>query len=255
MVSDTESLRRELASSMAGAATALDAADLLCHACVRLLDVDGAAISLIHQESNYGTYGSSSELIRSIDELQFTFGEGPCLDAASSGRAVFAPDLADPGELRWPIFTPAALALPAAALFALPISLTSATIGALDLFRQHTGELSAEDLVGAGLVASLAVLPLLELMAANLDPTAAPDDTVDTVGTHGPDQLASLERVEVYQATGMLMAAWSVTSAEALVRLRAHAFALDRSTHVLAAAVVARTVLIDEDGFKEGDVL
>lgn len=247
MVSDTESLRRELASSMAGASTALDAADLLCHACVRLLDVDGAAISLIDQETSYGTYGSSGELSRSIDELQFTLGEGPCLDAAGSGRVVSAPDLADPGELRWPIFTAAALALPAAAVFALPISVTSATVGALDLFRQHPGELSAEDLVLAGLAASLAVLPLLELMATDLDPTAGPD------GLDGTDQLSSLERVEVYQATGMLMAAWSVTSTEALVRLRAHAFALGASAHELAAAVVARTALIDYTGFQEGD--
>ena len=41
-----DGLRAALATAMAGAETALGAADLLCRACVRLLEVDGASISL-----------------------------------------------------------------------------------------------------------------------------------------------------------------------------------------------------------------
>lgn len=236
-------MRHELASAMAGAPSALGAADLLCTACVRLLDVDGAAISLIHQDTSRGTFGSSGELSRQLDELQFTFGEGPCLDAAGIGRVVRAPDLSDTRDVRWPMFAQAALTRGAGAVFAFPIALSSVTVGALDLFRHRPGELSPGDLVGAGQAASLAALPLLDLMSADVDWLAAGQ------GEQGFEQLASLDRVEVYQATGMLMGAWDVTPTDALVQLRAHAFALGTTAHELAAAVVERSVLLDADGW------
>lgn len=74
-------LRRTLEASLSGAGNALAAADQLCSACVELLDVDGAAISLMYQGTTHGTYGASGELSRQLDELQFTLGEGPCLEA------------------------------------------------------------------------------------------------------------------------------------------------------------------------------
>ena len=104
---DPEQLRVELGSAMSGATGPLAAADMLCRACVSLLDVDGASISLMHEGSTRGTFGSSGELSRRLDDLQFTFGEGPCLDAVSSGEAVLAGQLQD--EQRWPAFRGALL--------------------------------------------------------------------------------------------------------------------------------------------------
>ena len=59
----------------------LAAADQLCVACVMLFDVDAAAISAVFDGTNMGTVGVSSSSARRYDELQFTYGEGPCLDA------------------------------------------------------------------------------------------------------------------------------------------------------------------------------
>jgi len=42
----------------------IDAADRLCEACVTLLDVDAAAISLVFDGANTGTLGSSGEFAR-----------------------------------------------------------------------------------------------------------------------------------------------------------------------------------------------
>jgi len=53
-------LREELGAAMAGAPSALAAADQLCVACVEVLDVDGAAISMVHRGTSRGTFGSSS---------------------------------------------------------------------------------------------------------------------------------------------------------------------------------------------------
>lgn len=57
-------------------------------------------------------------------------------------------------------------------------------------------------------------------------------------GGGGWEQLASLERVEVYQATGMIVGALDVTPADALIRLRAHAI-----SHGLTASEVAYRIL------------
>ena len=56
------------------------------------------------------------------DELQFTFGEGPCLDSVSAaGFRFLVVDLADPEEARWPAYGPAMLAHQIRGVTAIPI--------------------------------------------------------------------------------------------------------------------------------------
>lgn len=86
------------------------AADSLCEACVVLFDTDAAAISLIFEGASSGTLGSSSASARTYDELQFTLGEGPCLDSVKRRAPIVVVDLADSNEARWPAFGPALLA-------------------------------------------------------------------------------------------------------------------------------------------------
>lgn len=240
-----EQLRAELGAAMAGPGGPLGAADRLCRACVDLLGVDGAAVSLMHAGVTQGTFGSSGELSRRLDELQFTFGEGPCLDAVSSGRPVLVGDLQDTRQRRWPAFTPAVLATGVRAVFALPVTIARSKVGALDLFTHRPGPLTEDGLHGGLLAAELAALPLLDLMTAKVDWSAAGE------GGDGWDQLASLERVEVYQATGMIMGELDVDAAEALVRLRAYAFAQGLTASEAAWAIVGRRVsLTDDESFR-----
>jgi hypothetical protein len=238
-----EEVRANLGASMAGAGSALDAADRLCHACVDVLEVDGASISLMHEGTTRGTFGSSGEMSRTLDEFQFTFGEGPCLDAVRQGGPVLVADFNDPAERRWPAFAGALLEAGVCAVFALPVAVARAHIGALDLFRRDSGPLSSEGLVGGLLAAELAALPLLDLMTANVDWESAAQ------GDDGWDQLASLERVEVYQATGMIIGALGIGPAEAVVRLRAYAFAHGLTASEAAWAVVDRQVSLDSDAW------
>lgn len=242
-----ERLRADLGAAMAGASGALDAADRLCHACVGLLDIDGASISVMHHGTTRGTFGSSGELSRRLDELQFTYGEGPCIDAFSASVPVFAPDLDDPDERRWPAFRGALLTSGVSAVFALPVSVASTAVGALDLFRHRSGPLSAGALTGGLLAAELAAVPLLDLMSADVDWDSA------ARGEGGWDHLSSLDRVEVYQATGMVMGALDVSPAEALVRLRALAFARGQTASELAWAIIERRVSLDSDDWQRGD--
>lgn len=62
-------LREALGAALAGADTPLAAADRLCQACLDLLDVDGASVSLIRAGKSQGTVGSSGELSRTLDEF------------------------------------------------------------------------------------------------------------------------------------------------------------------------------------------
>ena len=125
------------------------------------------------------------------------------------------------------------------ALFALPISLANSYVGALDLYRHAPGPLLGNSLMGGLMAAELAALPLLEMLSAEAD--------VGTAGEIEPawNQLASLARVEVYQATGMVMAQLGVGPAEALARLRAYAFGNDQPLRQVAEAVVGRTLRFD----------
>ncbi|GAC1610908.1 MAG: GAF domain-containing protein [Mycobacteriales bacterium] len=242
---DRQRLRDTLGDAVAGAPTPLAAADRLCQACVELLDVDGASISFIDGSTTQGTFGSSGELSRTLDELQFTHGEGPCLEAVSQRKPVLVPDLNDPGERRWPALTEAMLGHGIKAVFALPVTIASTPIGALDLFRRSSGAFDGEAMRGGVWAAGLAALPLLDLMTADTDWQKAAD------GLGSWEQLASLERVEVYQATGMIVAALQVTPADALVRLRAHAVAHSLTASQVAYQILDRRLILDDDDWHE----
>jgi hypothetical protein len=243
-VGTREQLRADLGAAMAGPGGALGAADRLCRACVELLQVDGAAVSVMYAGVTHGTFGSSGALSRRLDELQFTFGEGPCMDAVRSDRPVLVSDIGRHTGDRWPAFARAALDTGVQAVFALPVVIARSPVGALDLFRNRTGALSEDDLHGGLWAAELAALPLLDLMTADVDWEAAAD------GGDGWEQLASLERVEVYQATGMIIGHMYVDAAEAMVRLRAYAFAQGLTASEAAWAIVERRVsLADDESF------
>ena len=144
------------------------AADRLCEACVDLLMVDAAAISLVFDGANTGTLGASGEQARVYDELQFTLGEGPCLESVSVRNPVLVGDLAYADEARWPAYGTAMLAHGVHGVFALPVLVAGEYLGALDLFRRRPGLLDDDDLAGALVAAELAELPLLDLLAVNL---------------------------------------------------------------------------------------
>jgi hypothetical protein len=238
-------MRSDLDAAVADASDPRAAADRLCGACVRLLQVDGASISVtsdLEVPGTFGTFGSSGRLSRTLDELQFTFGEGPCRDAVTSGRPVLVDDLDDAAERRWPVLTGALLEQGVRAVYALPIAVSATCLGSLDLYRSRSGPLREPALSAGMWAARLAARPLLDLMTADVDWRAASE------GEGGWQQLASLERVEVYQATGVLIAALDVTPAEALVRLRAYAIGHSLPVSEVAHAVVDARLRPAPDG-------
>lgn len=206
-----------------------------------LFDVDAAAISLVFDGANRGTLGSSGEPARMYDELQFLLGEGPCLDSVTGRRPVVVIDLADPGEARWPIYGPAMLDLEVRGVYAMPVVVAGEYVGALDLFRAEPGRLAEEQLSGAVVAAELAGIPLLDLLDADLHAAVGDPDS------NAWAELHALSRSEVSQATGMLVAQLDVEPAEALVRLRAHAYSTGRSATEVARDILDRRLRLEAD--------
>jgi hypothetical protein len=178
------------------------------------------------------TTGSVSAL---IEELQYTFGEGPCIDAHRSGTVVAEPNLASPSGLRWPAFTPEVLGAGVRAIFGFPVRIGAARVGALNLYRDETGPLSDDQHADALVVADVIARNLLTLQAG------APAGSV-------PVQLNTDFQSAVHQAAGMVSVQLGVSVGEALVRLRAHAFGTDRQLTEVAHEVIDRLLHFGELG-------
>jgi hypothetical protein len=219
----------------------VDAADRLCEACVALFGVDAAAISLVFDGANTGTLGSSSEHARTCVDLQFLLGEGPCLESVTRRAPVLIVDLADPDDARWPIYGPAMLDLHIRGVYAMPVVVAGEYVGALDLFRAQPGRLAEEHVSGVVVAAELAGIPLLDLLDGDLHAAAADPSS------NAWAELHTLSRAEVSQATGMLVAQLEVEPAEALVRLRAHAYSTGRSATDVARDILDRRLRLDAD--------
>ena len=216
------------------------AADRLCVVCVDLLRVDGASISLLHDSDAWGTFGSSGQISRRLDEFQFTFGEGPCLDAVAESKPVLVPDLAEDAASRWPAFSSAVLAMGVRGVFAMPVMLSGTNVGALDLYRRTPGSLTKEQMRGSLLAADVASSPVRSLLQRSTSWHVNSDEPA-------PDELVLLGRVEVAQATGMIMGQLDVGRSEALVRLRGYAFAHDMTASEVAWNIVERRLRLDDD--------
>jgi GAF domain-containing protein len=193
--------------------------DALVELCARSLPVSGAGMALMTDDGPAGTVAASDEIARELEELQFSLGEGPCVDASRSGRPVLVPDLARHPRDRWPAFADSAHGVGLRAVFAFPLRVGGIRLGVLDLYRASTGMLAASDLADALAFADAATLLLMHLDADGLD-----------------------DRAEVHQATGVVSVQAGVDLATALSLLRARAFAEQRAIRLLAQDVLDGTV-------------
>jgi hypothetical protein len=208
----------------------------ICRACVQGLDIDGAAISLLTADPLRETVFASDATADLLEDLQFSLGEGACIDAAVSRRPVLVADMNDPAQTaRWPVYAAAvAEQTGVRAIFALPLQWGAIDVGVLDLYRRAPGALSAAQMRDALSAADAATLILLGLRSDPGDDDQAWDRSWGN-------------RAQIHQATGMVVAQLGVSAADALARLRAHAFAEQRLLGDVARDVVARRLCFTED--------
>jgi GAF domain-containing protein len=112
-----------------------------------------------------GSLCTTDEVSQLIEELQYTLGEGPCVDACRQDQVVAEPDLADPVTRRWPAFTLPALRAGVRAAFGFPLRAGTVHLGALNLYRDSPGPLTGDQHTDALMVAEVAARSVLEVQA------------------------------------------------------------------------------------------
>jgi GAF domain-containing protein len=226
--------RLRILSRLAAGAAGEGETKRLCRVCAEVTAMSGAGIMLMSGEVPDGSVCTTDEVASVIEELQYSLGEGPCVDAYRHGRPVLEADLAHPGAPRWPAFAGPAVAAGARAVFGFPLLVGAVRLGALNLYCSQVGPLSDEQHADALVLAEVAAQAILVLQA----------------GARPGKVAAELEagadfHYVVHQAAGMVAAQLNVSVGVALVRLRAYAFGNDRRLAEVAEEVVARTLRFD----------
>lgn len=222
---------RERSAGLASAGAAAAAA---------ALGVDGIAAGMGTGPAGMVLAWGQQQTSAALEDAQFTLGQGPSVEALADGAPVLVADLAAAGA-RWPAFAFAAQVLGVGALFAFPLQIGAISVGALLAHRAVRGPLSVQQLADALALADAVTVLLLHQAAPETDATGGTAYAAPCPGWAAP----STYRAQVHQATGMISVQLDVDLAEALVRLRAHAYAEDRRVAEVADDVVGRRLRFD----------
>ena len=201
----------------------------LCGVFRGIADVSGAGVMLMSGDMPRGSLCTTDEVSQLIEELQYTLGEGPCVDAYHQDKVVAEPDLANPVTPRWPAFTGPALRAGVRAVFGFPLRTGAVRLGTLNLYRDSPGPLTGNQHADGLVMADVLARWVLEAQAG-----ASPDTVA------GELEAGADFHFSVHNAAGIVSVQESISVAEALIRLRAFAFSSDRLLADVAQDVIAR---------------
>lgn len=215
-----------LADSLVADYDVVDLLQLLVDECTALFDASAAGILLLSPTGELEVIVSTSERSEFVELMQLRVGEGPCVEAVTTGRVVSVEDM-DHISDRWPAFADDARRSGFASLHAIPMRLRAATIGSLNLFRDGAGELNHPDAVAARTLADIATISILQQRLVE-ESTIAQEQL----------QRALNSRVIIEQAKGYLAQSRGLDMHTAFQKIRSHA----RSTQTRLADVAAEII-------------
>lgn len=203
-----------------------------CQTAVRVLAVDGVTVAAMAREDVHLPVFATSTLGQRLEDLEFSLGEGPGMQAHADGAPVLASDL-ERCSAGWPLFGSGALEMGVRGLFAFPLRSGTVPVGVFRAHRTSSGALTADQLGDALVLADIMSVLLL-----------GPED--QGARSFVQDAISSDHHVEVYQATGMVSVHLGVSLADALARLRGHAFAHGQPISAVAREIVHGRLRLDE---------
>ena len=127
--SEVEELLQELATFSAASLSAHD--DLLC------------GVTLMRRKKAT-TVATSDPRVPALDELQYGYGEGPCLAGVREQVTIHVPDLRE--ETRWPSYCTAAWAEGIGSILSVPLPLEGEANAGLNLYARRPHAFSGEDI-------------------------------------------------------------------------------------------------------------
>ncbi|WP_158813063.1 ANTAR domain-containing protein [Streptomyces rimosus] len=193
--------------------------------CAHALGLEGIAVSL---RRGAELVWFSDDISARLEDAQFTLGEGPGLTADFDEVTCHVADLAGGAGGRWPQFADEAGSLGVRAVFVWPVRSGGAQLGTLTGYRRTPGPLTGQQVADGLLVADALAGRVL----------AWRPDTDEAGNGPGTAGAVDLHRTEVHQATGVLSCQLGVPLEEALLRLRARAFASGQPLHDTARAIL-----------------
>lgn len=173
------------------------------------------------------TVTAAGDFVRRIDEIQYTLDEGPCLEAYATQTLVLAEDLVEQGPARWPRFTPAAVGHGLRGVVAVPLSVRSGRLGALNVYALHARAFDEDSARTAAVFAEQAAVVL-----ANAEAFTSAQDMAVNLG----EALAS--RAVIDMAKGIVMARTGCSQQQAFDQLRDASQTSHRKLRDVAAEIV-----------------
>lgn len=184
----------------------------------------GAAITVAYTRPERVTVATTDETALILEEAQDVTGQGPGVDAFTSGTYARL-ELPEDGrpDARWPLLHLDSVPdLAPVVVHALPLAKEDRVIGVLTLYRRGTDTDLDDD---AATVVSKAVVAAL-----------VADSPDEGSAIEGP----WAERAEVHQATGMVVAQLGIPEQDALALIRAHAYSHEQSVGRTARDVITK---------------
>ena len=210
---------------------------LMCQACVDVLPVHGAGISMTNSSLRV-PLGWSSASVGVAERAQTTLGAGPCLSAAAT-RVPLSADAPAIAE-RWPVYWDELHRLTSfRSVASVPLRVgDEPAFGALDLYATSADLGSTLDLPE---VADAVADPMATMLSGAFDQLYDEDSAV-------PDWLSedpAVERVAVWTAVGMIVAAGAQTDADALAVMRAWAYSRGHNLDDTATSLIDRDTPVE----------
>ena len=160
-----------------------------------------------------------------MDELQYAYGDGPCLTAMRTGVTTYVPNVSI--EHRWPEYIRAVAKKGVQSILGVPLRLEGDSTAALNIYSSRPHGISGEDIARAELFAEQSAKTLrLELRLAKLQ------DARDNL------EAAMKNRTAIDVAVGVIMAQNRCSQDAAVTILRKASNSRDMKLHDLAAGIV-----------------
>jgi GAF domain-containing protein len=220
----------KLADTLIADFDVVDLLHWLVEECTQILDTQAGGLLLVDPAGELQLVASTSEEAELVEILQLAAGGGPCLDCFRMGKPVTVGDIGAESA-KWPRFSAEALKQGFRSVHATPLRLRGQTIGTMNLFSTHVGQLAPADITVAQALADLATIGILQernIRSANV---------VSEQLQHALDS-----RILIEQAKGVLAATTGMNMNEAFTVMRAYARDRNLTLSKVADDVIARRI-------------
>lgn len=166
----------------------------------------GAGVTVISSAGSKESAGSTDRVVREADDLQYTTGEGPCLSAWASRKAVNVEDVQS--DSRWPDWSAAVVGLPVRSVMSTPMLHQDTAVGALKVYSatDHAFTAETERLLtmfagpAAALLAHVQTKDLPVQLSASIQRVMGRRDTINIgkgvlMAVHGFDEGAATKQM------------------------------------------------------------